>query len=209
MYRKIKRIADIILVVLALPAALLLVIVISLLIRSCSGSGVFFVQERAGLAGRPFRLYKFRTMKSQCDPYGNSPQDGSDPRLTTVGKYLRLLSLDELPQLLNVLRGDMSLVGPRPLYVSQISEWNERQRRRLEVLPGLTGLAQISGRGALTIEEKLELDVFYVEHCSLWFDLRLLVATFFKVLVPVGIYEKRYSEKESVRGISSKSKDCQ
>ncbi|MBN2841920.1 MAG: sugar transferase [Sedimentisphaerales bacterium] len=209
MYRKIKRTADIILVLSAMPAAMLLVVVISLLIRVCSGSGVFFVQERAGLMGRPFRLYKFRTMKSQCDPYGNSPQDGSDPRLTSIGKYLRLLSLDELPQLLNVLRGEMSLVGPRPLYVSQIAEWNERQRRRLEVMPGLTGLAQISGRGALTIEEKLELDVFYVEHCSLWFDLRLLLATFFKVLVPVGIYEKRYSEKESVRGISSESKDCQ
>ncbi len=209
MYRTIKRIADVILVLLAMPAALLLVVIISLFIRFCSGSGVFFVQERAGLEGRPFRLYKFRTMKSQCDPYGNSPQDGSDPRLTAIGKYLRLLSLDELPQLLNVLLGDMSLVGPRPLYVSQISEWNERQRRRLEVLPGLTGLAQISGRGSLTIEQKLELDVFYVEHCSLWFDLRLLLATFFKVLIPVGIYEKRYSEKESVRGISSQSKDCQ
>ena len=147
----------------------------------------------------PFTLYKFRTMRNDCDPFGNSPKDGSDPRITVIGKWLRLLSLDELPQLFNVLRGEMSLVGPRPLYMSQAAEWNSRQKRRLEVKPGLTGLAQVSGRGSLTIEEKLELDVQYVEQKSLLLDLRLLLATAFKLFAPQDIYEKRYSEAEETR----------
>lgn len=200
MYNIVKRVSDLVLVLITAPVWLFLIVLIALLVKICGGGDVFFVQERAGLSGRPFQLYKFRTMKSNCDPYGNSPQNGSDPRLTAIGKYLRLLSLDELPQLWNVLCGDMSLVGPRPLYISQMAEWNARQRRRLEVRPGLTGLAQISGRGALTIEEKLELDVQYIERKSLWFDLRLLLATFLKVLVPTGIYEKQYSQVEQVRG---------
>ena len=195
----LKRTIDLIAVIITLPASLPLVALLALIIRVSSGPGVFFCQERAGKNMVPFTLYKFRTMKNNCDPFGNSPKDGDDPRLTTIGKWLRLLSLDEFPQLLNVLKGEMSLVGPRPLYMSQAAEWNPRQKRRLEVKPGLTGLAQISGRGSLTIEQKLELDVQYVERKSLFLDLRLLLATAFRMFAPQDIYEKRYSESDETR----------
>ena len=200
MYKTLKRFIDLFLVIITAPASITLVAIIALITRTCSGPGVFFCQERAGINGKPFTLYKFRTMKTDCDPYGNSPKDGGDARLTNIGKWLRLLSLDEVPQLLNVLKGEMSLVGPRPLYVSQMTEWNDRQSRRLEVKPGLTGLAQVSGRGSLTIEEKLELDVQYVERQGFGLDARLFLATFFKVLVPSGIYEERYSKDQEIRG---------
>jgi len=159
-----------------------------------------FRQERAGLGGRPFVFYKFRTMRLDADPYGASPKSGSDPRLTRLGRFLRETSLDELPQLVNILKGDMSLVGPRPLYVAQISEWNERQQRRLLVKPGLTGLAQISGRGTLTREEKLELDVRYVDTAGLWLDLKIVLATVAQVLGRRAIYERQYSRAEKTRG---------
>lgn len=200
MYNITKRFFDIFLVLATCWISLPLIAFIAIIIRLFDGGKVFFCQERAGLNGEPFTLFKFRTMSSDSDPYGNSPKDGDDPRLTSIGKWLRLLSLDELPQLLNVLIGNMTLVGPRPLYVSQIAEWNCRQRRRLEVRPGLTGLAQISGRGELTIEEKLELDIQYIERKNLIFDLRILLATVFKVLVPGGIYEKKYSLTQDTRG---------
>jgi lipopolysaccharide/colanic/teichoic acid biosynthesis glycosyltransferase len=134
------------------------------------------------------------------DPFGPSPKSGTDPRLTKIGRFLREYSLDELPQLVNILKGDMSLVGPRPLYVAQIAEWNERQKQRLLVKPGLTGLAQISGRGELTQEEKLELDVRYVEQAGLGLDARILLATFARVFTRQGIYEKKYSQTQETRG---------
>ena len=138
-------------------------------------------------------------MRTDIDPFGPSPKTGGDPRLTKIGKYLRLLSLDELPQFFNILKGEMTLVGPRPLYMQQAKEWNQRQRKRLLVKPGLTGLAQISGRGSLTIEEKIELDVRYVENQTLRLDLRLILATIFSVLRPKDIYEKNYSKTEKTR----------
>jgi len=159
-----------------------------------------FRQERAGKNGKPFIFYKFRTMKLEADPFGPSPKSGADPRLTRLGRWLREYSLDELPQLVNVAIGDMSLVGPRPLYVSQIREWNERQKKRLLVKPGLTGLAQISGRGGLTREEKLELDVTYVESASLRLDCKILLATLVHVFGRAGIYERKYSATERTRG---------
>jgi len=148
-------------------------------------------------------FYKFRTMRLGVEPFGPSPKSSEDQRLTRVGRFLREYSLDELPQLFNVLKGDMSIVGPRPLYLSQISEWNNRQKKRLLVKPGLTGLAQISGRGELTREEKLELDVKYVETQSLWLDLRVILATITQVFVRKNIYEKRYSQSEYTRGQKS------
>lgn len=163
-------------------------------IRRDSPGPAIFRQTRAGLRGRPFVVLKFRTMRTDADPYGDSPQSDADPRLTRLGRWLRETSLDELPQLINVLRGEMSLVGPRPLYVQQIAEWDERQRMRLRVKPGLTGLAQINGRGAITIEEKLEWDVRYVESASLSLDLRILWRTL-RGLRGGGIYEVRYSSK--------------
>ena len=148
----------------------------------------------------PFVFYKFRTMRADADPFGPSPKSGEDPRLTKVGRFLREYSLDELPQLFNVLKGDMSIVGPRPLYVSQMAEWNERQKKRLLVKPGLTGLAQISGRGGLTREQKLELDVKYVETADFSTDIKIILATIAQVFGRKSIYERRYSETESTRG---------
>jgi len=139
-------------------------------------------------------------MRVSVDPFGPSPKSGEDPRLTRIGRFLREYSLDELPQLFNVLKGDMSIVGPRPLYISQMAEWNDRQKKRLLVEPGLTGLAQISGRGGLTREEKLELDVKYVETASFWLDIKIILATIGQVFRRKSIYEKRYSQTEFTRG---------
>ena len=182
-------------VVLSLPLAVIVVA-----IRLSSKGPAIFRQERAGKNGKPFAFYKFRTMKLDVDPFGPSPKSCEDPRLTYVGKFLREYSLDELPQLFNVLKGDMSIVGPRPLYLSQMTEWDERQKKRLQVSPGLTGLAQIQGRGELTREEKLELDVKYVETANLWLDCKIILATIGQVLRRKSIYERRYSQTEHTRG---------
>ena len=207
MHRLTKRTLDILIAGLALVILSPLLAAIAVAIRLGSRGPAIFRQERAGKDGRPFTLYKFRTMRLDTDPFGPSPKSGEDQRLTRLGRFLREHSLDELPQLINVVRGDMSLVGPRPLYMSQVAEWNERQRKRLEVKPGLTGLAQVSGRGELTREEKLELDVSYVEHASLWLDVRILLATAARVCGGGGIYEKRYSQAEPTRGQETSDDD--
>ena len=193
-------------IILSLPAAVILLPVFvftALAIKLTSKGLAIFKQERAGKNGRPFMFYKFRTMKTDVDPFGPSPKSDSDPRLTKMGKFLREYSLDELPQLFNVLKGDMSIVGPRPLYMAQMTEWNERQKKRLLVKPGLTGLAQISGRGELTREEKLELDVKYVETAGFWLDIKIILATIAHVFKRKNIYEKRYSQAEFTRGQNS------
>ena len=195
----IKRFFDICAVLAFSPLAILIIAVISLLLRLSSGPGVFFIQQRAGKDMRPFNLFKFRTMKPGIDPFGPSPKNGRDERFTRIGRWLRTLSLDELPQLWNILIGDMSLVGPRPLYMEQAQQWNPHQRQRLLVKPGLTGLAQIKGRGSLTIEEKLDLDVQYVEKQSLLFDMRIILTTLPNLLLSRDIYEKRYSRSEETR----------
>ncbi|MBI9017947.1 MAG: sugar transferase [Phycisphaerae bacterium] len=196
----LKRLIDILI---TLPALIILIplafIPIIIWIRLSSKGPAIFRQERAGKDAKPFILLKFRTMRTDADPYGNSPKDGSDPRLTKVGKILRETSLDELPQLINVFFGQMTLVGPRPLYISQIPEWNDYQKRRLEVKPGLTGLAQVSGRGQLTIEKKLNLDVQYVDNASIWYDLKLIFITFLQLLGRKDIYEDKYSETQDTR----------
>lgn len=200
LYTVCKRAFDIVIcaaaIVLLLPLFALLVVII----RLGSKGPAVFTQERAGKGGKPFIFCKFRTMKPDADPFGPSPKSGEDPRLTKIGRFLREYSLDELPQLYNILRGDMSLVGPRPLYLSQMAEWDERQKKRLLARPGLTGLAQISGRGALTHEEKLELDVKYVETAGLLTDIRIVLATIGQVFGRKSIYEKRYSKTEHTRG---------
>jgi len=195
-----KRLFDITLSLSAIIVLLPVFAVIIIAIRISSKGPAIFKQQRAGKNGTPFTFYKFRTMKIDVDPFGSSPKTGDDPRLTKIGKLLREYSLDELPQLLNVLKGDMSIVGPRPLYVSQMAEWNERQKKRLLVKPGLTGLAQISGRGELTREEKLKLDVEYVETASFWTDIKIILATVSQVFRRKSIYEKRYSKTEETRG---------
>ncbi len=198
-YEPIKRVIDIVVSVAAIVVFIPLCIVLIVLIRIESSGAAIFRQQRAGRSAKPFTMYKFRTMKAGVDAFGESPNSGDDPRITRTGRFLREASLDELPQLLNVLMGDMSLVGPRPLYVSQIPEWNDYQKRRLEVKPGLTGLAQISGRGSLTIEQKLDLDVSYVDNRGLMLDFKIILITFCQVIHRKGIYEVRYSDKQQKR----------
>jgi lipopolysaccharide/colanic/teichoic acid biosynthesis glycosyltransferase len=198
-YRFLKRLFDFCvslkLIILLLPVFIIIVIIIKL---SSRGAAVF-KQTRAGKNGKPFTFYKFRTMKQGVDPFGASPKSGNDPRLTKIGIFLRKTSLDELPQLFNVLKGNMSLVGPRPLYVEQMAEWNDEQKKRLLVKPGLTGLAQINGRGELTKEAKLAFDVEYVKKASFLFDLKIIFMTIGLVLGSANIYEKNYSESEQTR----------
>ena len=197
----LKRGLDILVSLLLLIVLSPLLAVIALAIKLESKGPAIFEQQRAGRNGKPFTFYKFRTMKADAAPFGPSPKSFKDKRLTKIGRMLREYSLDELPQLFNIVKGDMSLVGPRPLYLSQIPEWNERQRKRLLVKPGLTGLAQISGRGELTREEKLELDARYVDTASFVADVRIMWTTFAQVLRRKGIYERRYSQTEYTRNV--------
>jgi len=204
MYRFVKRVFDILLSLLAIIALLPVLVAIFIAIRLTSRGPAIFSQERAGKNATPFTLYKFRTMKIGIDPFGASPKSQVDPRLTKIGIFLREYSLDELPQLFNITKGDMTLVGPRPLYVSQIAEWNPTQKQRLLVKPGLTGLAQISGRGELTIEAKLALDVEYVGTAGFLTDVKIVIATIGCVFGKSSIYEKKYSQTRETRGDKSR-----
>ncbi len=177
----LKRGFDIVVSLVALAVLAIPMGIIAILIRRGSPDGAIFRQRRIGLGGKPFITLKFRTMRTEADPYAQSPQSGKDPRLTRIGRFLRETSLDELPQLLNVLAGDMSVVGPRPLYEKQAQRWNERQRRRLEVRPGLTGYAQAYGRGNITHEQKIEIDVFYVENADFRLDMKIILRTLLQV----------------------------
>lgn len=142
-----------------------------------------------GKDGRVFKIFKFRTMVVNAEKMGAGVfVERDDPRITKVGKWLRNTSLDELPQLINVLRGEMSLVGPRPTLPYQVERYNERQRRRFLMRPGITGWAQVNGRNSLTWPEKIELDIWYVENWSLWLDLKILWKTFFTMLKKEGLY---------------------
>jgi len=162
-----------------------LLAILALLVRVRMGSPVLFRQVRPGLGGRPFTVYKFRTMVEARDAAGRVLADES--RMTGIGRFLRSFSLDELPELGNVLRGEMSLVGPRPLLTAYLDRYTPEQARRHEVLPGMTGWAQVNGRNALTWEQKFEHDVWYVDHWSLWLDLRILAITMLKTLTREGI----------------------
>ncbi len=199
-YCNFKRGLDIFIALTGIVILSPVLVAIGITLRLSSKGPAIFKQERAGKNGKPFVFYKFRTMTLDVDPFGPSPKSGEDRRLTKVGKFLREFSLDELPQLFNVLKGDMSIIGPRPLYLSQIPEWSERQKKRLLIKPGLTGLAQIQGRAELTREEKLELDVKYVESAGFLTDISIMLATIIHVFRRKSIYEKRYSQTEYTRG---------
>jgi len=160
-------------------------LVVAVVVYVSMGPPVLFRQERAGLNGRPFTLYKFRTMLDLRDEHGNLLPD--EKRLTPVGRFLRNWSLDELPQFWNVLKGDMSLVGPRPLPTRYLPRYNEFQMRRHEVKPGITGWTQVKGRNSLSWEEKFKLDVWYVDHWSILLDLYIIALTIWKVLKHEGI----------------------
>ncbi len=183
-FRFLKRALDLavsipLLVLLAAPLALA-----AAAIKLEDGGVVFFRQVRVGMGGKPFRVWKFRTMtEARIDPRAPDRLRVDDARITRVGRFLRSFGFDELPQLLNVLSGEMSLVGPRPTLAYQVREYTDFQRRRLEAKPGITGLAVVSGRNALPWEERIELDVWYIDHCSLGLDLRILARTFWQVLV--------------------------
>jgi len=172
--------------------------VIALLVRLKLGSTVLFRQQRPGLHGKPFTLYKFRTMTNARDADGNLLPDAE--RLTNFGRFLRRTSLDELPELINVLKGDMSLVGPRPLLIQYLQRYTPEQARRHETRPGITGWAQINGRNALSWEEKFHLDVWYVDNVSLWLDLKILFLTVWKVLRREGISQTGHATMEEFLG---------
>ncbi len=180
-----KRLLDLFLIALSCPAWVLLMLIIGVSVRLSLGSPVFFTQERTGLNGRPFKLLKFRTMTDASDAQGN-PLPDSD-RLTALGRAIRTTSLDELPGLLNVLKGEMSLVGPRPLLVEYLPLYSREQARRHVVRPGLTGWAQVNGRNASTWEERFTHDVWYVDNRSISLDLRILLKTFLFVIKRTGI----------------------
>ncbi|MCW5978479.1 MAG: sugar transferase [Bryobacteraceae bacterium] len=182
-----KRILDVLVAAGALCVGLPLLLSCALAVRLSSRGPVFFSQERLGVYGRPFLLYKFRTMYDGAPdirhPDGSSFSGSDDRRVTQAGRFLRQTSLDEIPQLFNVLRGDMSLVGPRPDQLDQIRFYTEREKRKLLVKPGITGLAQISGRNNITWEQRKGLDVEYVDRQSFWFDLAILAKTIPYVLL--------------------------
>jgi sugar transferase EpsL len=194
----VKRAFDLLLVLPGLVLVSPFLSVLAVLVWIKIGRPVIFRQTRAGQAGRPFTSFKFRTMTDARDEKGGLLPD--DERLTSFGRTLRSLSLDELPSLLNVLRGEMSLVGPRPLYVRYLERYSAEQARRLEVLPGITGLAQISGRNALAWEERFRLDVWYVDHWSLWLDLKILLITFWKVIRREAISQPGHATAEEFQG---------
>lgn len=180
-----KRLFDFAFALLGLIALALPLLILIVLVRRKLGSPVFFRQVRPGLDGKPFEMVKFRTMTDERSPDGQLQPDAV--RLTAFGRFLRSTSLDELPELWNVLKGDMSLVGPRPLLMEYLPLYTPEQARRHEVRPGVTGWAQVNGRNAISWEEKFELDVWYVDHQSLWLDIKILWLTLRKVLVREGI----------------------
>ena len=182
----LKRLFDFIFVfcVLIVICPILLVIMLWLHFAN-KGAGVFFTQERPGKNGKIFKVIKFKTMTDERDADGNLLPD--ERRLTKVGRFVRSTSIDELPQLINVLKGDMALIGPRPLLVQYLPLYNNNQARRHEVRPGITGWAQCHGRNAISWSKKFELDVWYVDHCSFLLDLKIILLTIKKVLVREGI----------------------
>lgn len=198
MFNILKRRFDFTLATLGLLILSPVFLVLMLLIRLKLGAPVFFTQARPGLHGTPFRMVKFRTMTDVRDTAGNLLSDGE--RLTVFGKFLRASSLDELPELWNVLKGDMSLVGPRPLLMEYLPLYSEKQSRRHEVRPGITGCAQVNGRNALSWEEKFKLDVWYVDNRSLWLDVKILWLTVWHVVRRSGISQEGHVTMEKFRG---------
>lgn len=181
MYKNlIKPILDFILAFLLIIVFSPIILIVALLIKLKLGSPILFTQKRPGLNGKIFRIYKFRTMSDERDSKGDLLSD--ELRLKGFGKLIRKSSLDELPQLFNVLKGEMSFVGPRPLLVEYLKLYNQEQAKRHNVKPGITGWAQVNGRNAISWEEKFKLDVYYVEHISFMLDCKILYMTFFKVL---------------------------
>ena len=194
----IKRIFDITLTLIGALFLSLVFLLTALMVKIKLGSPIFFKQVRPGLNGNLFNMYKFRSMTNECDKDGDLLID--EVRLTKFGKFLRSTSLDELPGLWNVLKGDMSLVGPRPLLVEYLPLYSEKQSRRHEVRPGITGWAQVNGRNAISWDEKFDLDVWYVDNQSFWLDIKILWLTVKKVIVRDGISAKNQVTMPKFKG---------
>ena len=196
----LKRVFDLALALIGLAVLGPVILVVAGLVRWNLGSPIFFCQTRAGKNGEQFRLVKFRTMRDASDSLETFVADGE--RMTALGTSLRKWSLDELPELWNVLKGDMSLVGPRPLLVEYLPLYTAEQLRRHTVRPGITGWVQVNGRNALSWEEKFDLDLWYVDHQSVWLDLRIMLLTVAHLIRPRGISQEGQATMESFRGTS-------
>ncbi len=193
-----KRLFDLLATSLGLLVISPVLLTIALLIGIFYGRPILFQQKRPGYKGRPFFLCKFCTMNERHSPDGSLLPDAE--RITRLGRFLRTLSLDELPELFNVLRGEMSLVGPRPLLMQYLERYSPEQARRHDVLPGITGWAQVNGRNVLTWEDKFRLDVWYVDHWSFWLDIKILLLTLWKVLKAEGINQPGHATMEEFMG---------
>ncbi len=200
-----KRTVDILGATLAISVFAPVLILIALAVRLKLSTPVLFRQRRPGLHGKPFNMLKFRTMTNELDEHGKLLLD--EERLTRLGRFLRSTSLDELPEVLNVLRGEMSLVGPRPLLMEYLDRYTPEQARRHEVKPGITGWAQINGRNAISWEEKFRLDVWYVDNWSIWLDTKILVVTLWKVVRREQVSAASHATMPKFRGSPSAEKD--
>lgn len=197
----IKRLFDFFASLIALLFLLPVILLVGILVRIKLGSPIFFTQERPGFNGKIFKMMKFRTMLDATDKHGNQLPD--EQRMTAFGAFLRSASLDELPGLFNVIKGDMSLVGPRPLLVQYLPLYNEKQARRHNVRPGITGWAQVNGRNAISWEDKFAFDVWYVDNQSFWLDFKILLFTVKKVFVREGISADGHVTIEAFKGTPS------
>ncbi len=193
-----KRLLDLVLVLPAIVVLVPVLMTVSLLARIRLGSPVFFRQQRPGFRGKPFLMVKLRTMTNDRDDQGNLLADAK--RLTSFGRFLRSTSLDELPELWNILKGDMSLVGPRPLLMQYLDRYTPEEARRHEVRPGITGWAQVNGRNAIGWEEKFALDVWYVDNLSFWLDVKIIGMTVWKIFKREGISQAGQATMEEFRG---------
>ena len=198
-----KRIFDVVLAVLSGLILTPVLVLVGVMIWRTQGMPIFFKQSRPGKDGKPFNLYKFRTIDNRYDTAGFLLPDAQ--RLNRLGRFLRTTSLDELPELLNVIKGEMSLVGPRPLLMQYLDRYTPEQARRHEVRPGLTGWAQVNGRNAITWEEKFKLDVWYVDHQTFWLDLKIIFLTIWKILKREGISQPGKATMEEFKGVIDKS----
>ena len=195
----IKRLLDLTIALATLLTIGIIIILVAIwLYLANKGAGVFFTQDRPGKNGKIFKVIKFKTMTDERDAQGNLLPDAV--RLTKVGKFVRSTSIDELPQLINVLKGDMALIGPRPLLPQYLPLYSKEQARRHEVRPGITGWAQVNGRNTISWERKFELDVWYVDHCSFWLDLKILILTIKKVFIREGISQEGQATMEFFNG---------
>ncbi len=195
----LKRVLDFVIALCAFTVSLIILIPVSIILYFANkGAGVFFLQPRPGKNGKIFKVIKFKTMTDEKDAEGNLLPD--EVRLTPMGKFVRSTSIDELPQLINVIKGDMALIGPRPLLVQYLPLYSPQQARRHEVRPGITGWAQVNGRNTISFTKQFEYDVYYVDHLTFWLDVKIFFMTILKVFKREGISEEGQATRETFNG---------